>query len=104
MKIQAIKQFTNGMSASEEAAVILRENDNDLANLVWKRLVSHRDQMRTNELELTGKARTQRDELQKSVIAHECAHILAQSMGNTTWFWMQASKQTVGFKYVTGWE
>lgn len=102
MKIQAIKTITNGMTESQEAAVILKENDSEMANMLWGRLMNHRELMRSDDLKIS--KRLVRQQLHTSIQAHEVAHIMAASLGNNAWFWMEASKQTVGFKFVSGWE
>ena len=104
MKIQAIKTDTTTMTESETAAVILRENDNDLANLIWKRLVQRSITMRADELKLNGCNKLKRDQVANRERALEMAHILAQSMGQTAWLWLAAAKQTVGFQFVAGWD
>ena len=102
MKIQAIKQFTNGMSEVEEAAVILKENDSEMANMLWGRLVNHRELMRADELKIV--KRLKRNAARTSAQANEVALIMAASLGKNSWFWMEAAKQHVGFKFVSGWE
>ena len=107
MKIQAIKQFTNGMTESEEASVILKENDNEVITLIWDRMMRHMDQVRTDELNQNygaGRKRTKRNQADSVAQAAECSFILGNVAGKSAYFWRKASKQAIGFKYVSGWE
>ena len=102
MKVQAIKTITNGMTESQEAAVILKENDSDVIALIWERVVRHMDTIRNDELSIT--KRLQRDQAETRARMLESTLILSHVAGKTGYFWQAAAKQTVGFKYVTGWE
>ena len=102
IKIKAIKTICNGLTESEHAAVILRENDSAMANMLWNRLMNHRELMRADELEIVKRLRREQEATRSR--ANEVAQIMAISLGSNAWFWMEASKQAVGFKFVSGWE
>lgn len=102
IKIKAIKQFTTGMSESEEASVILKENDNEIIGLIWDRLLRHQNQVRSDEMGL-GRKRLVREQSATRARTNECSLILSQIAGNSCYFWQTASRQAVGFNYAAGW-
>ena len=103
ISIKAIKQFTNGMTESEEASVILKENDNEIIGLLWDRLLRHQDQVRNDEMTI-GRKRLVREQSATRARSNECSLILSSVAGKTCYFWQVASRQAVGFNYVSGWE
>ena len=102
IQIQAIKQFTDGMSESEEASVILKENNNEIIGLLWDRLLRHQDQVRSDEMGL-GRKRLVREQSATRARSNECSLILSSVAGKTCYFWQTASRQAVGFNYAAGW-
>ena len=102
LKIQAIKTITNGMSESQEAAVILKENDNQIIGLLWDRLLRHQDQARSDEMGI-GRKRLVRDQADTRARGIECSLLLSSVAGKTVAFWHIASHQAVGFNYIAGW-
>ena len=101
MRIQAIETDTTAMSDSETAAVILRENDNPVLNVIYGRLVRHTDQMRADENGL-GRKRLVREQTRTVAMLAEDSSILSSTAGKAAFFWRNAAKQTVGFMYVSG--
>ena len=104
MKIHAIQTITNDMTESQTAAVILKENDNEAYSMIWNRLVQRSITMRADELKLYGCNKLKRDQVANRERALELGQLLSITMGQSSWLWLEAAKQTVAFKFVAGWE